>query len=567
MKKIFLTTIIGLVLMATPALAQKSISLSTYYPAPTGNYDNIETNSLNASTLQVENATVTGTLTVTGTSSTSNIEAPTIKATSSLEGPNFISNSGRTTVLTPLFTRYVYVGGDGNARLFTRHVQGKESTSTGVDDLFLQYNTNKDVNIGGGAGIVSNLRLFNGNIRIGGYNNELKVDFNSTATTHSSLRWAGLQLGSSGENRIIAGRNGTGGQLAFYVNNTNDATDHTVTPNGIRALLMNSDGNIYMGDNNAERRLDINGGYNGSDLLRLTRRTGTGSVLGRMNFNVHNSDPTLTFDDSDNEWSIGVDDSHNSFVIAKGARVGSDKVLSVSTSNRVGINVESPGFALDVMGPAGTQPAILRSPHGYVRIGAGNDSFIHFYTDRPRYYFDKEVQVNSGNIGSYDEDLSLRTRGATRMTIQHPSGYVGINTLNPQFHLDVNGSTHVRGDLRVSGDIKTDLKLVDDHDVYAHAFYYTSDATLKDNVTPIANALDKVQAINGVTFNWKKDGSKDTGLIAQNVERVLPELVNTNEDGIKSVKYGNMVALLVEAIKEQQTQINALKAEIEMLKK
>jgi len=96
-----------------------------------------------------------------------------------------------------------------------------------------------------------------------------------------------------------------------------------------------------------------------------------------------------------------------------------------------------------------------------------------------------------------------------------------------------------------------------------------SDITLKENIELIPNALDKLQSLRGITYD-RTDLDSDkrhTGVIAQEVEEVLPEAVETNEDGIKSVAYGNMVGLLIEAIKEQQSQINNLKEQIEDLKK
>ena len=69
-------------------------------------------------------------------------------------------------------------------------------------------------------------------------------------------------------------------------------------------------------------------------------------------------------------------------------------------------------------------------------------------------------------------------------------------------------------------------------------------------------------SMRGVSFDWIDSGNSEIGVIAQEVEEVLPELVNTNDEGIKSVKYGNIVAVLIEAIKEQQEQINELKAQL-----
>jgi len=95
-----------------------------------------------------------------------------------------------------------------------------------------------------------------------------------------------------------------------------------------------------------------------------------------------------------------------------------------------------------------------------------------------------------------------------------------------------------------------------------------SDRRLKDNITLIANPIYKVQQLNGVTFtrNDLKDNSTHTGLIAQDVEKVLPEAVKELNDGTKTVAYGNTVGLLVEAIKEQQKQIEELKNDIIKLK-
>ena len=93
-----------------------------------------------------------------------------------------------------------------------------------------------------------------------------------------------------------------------------------------------------------------------------------------------------------------------------------------------------------------------------------------------------------------------------------------------------------------------------------------SDARLKTDIVKIENALDKVQQLNGYTYTRTDTGSKQTGVIAQEVMKVLPEVVMGSEDTHYSVAYGNMVGLLIESIKEQQGQINELKLTIEQLK-
>ncbi len=94
-----------------------------------------------------------------------------------------------------------------------------------------------------------------------------------------------------------------------------------------------------------------------------------------------------------------------------------------------------------------------------------------------------------------------------------------------------------------------------------------SDVSLKQNIQTIPNALEKVLQLNGVSFQWKESGKPGIGLVAQDVEKVFPEVVSTNQtSGLKSLEYGNLVGPLVEAIKEQQKQIEELKNEVEKLK-
>ena len=96
--------------------------------------------------------------------------------------------------------------------------------------------------------------------------------------------------------------------------------------------------------------------------------------------------------------------------------------------------------------------------------------------------------------------------------------------------------------------------------------YSTSDRKYKDNIANIANPLDKVAQINGVSFDWNDKQStftgRDVGVIAQEVEAVLPEVVTTRDDGTKAVKYDKMVALLIECVKELKAEIEELKSKV-----
>jgi len=108
-------------------------------------------------------------------------------------------------------------------------------------------------------------------------------------------------------------------------------------------------------------------------------------------------------------------------------------------------------------------------------------------------------------------------------------------------------------------------------DITAFSTSLSSDIKLKDNVVVVNGALEKVSQLNGVTFDWKKNGKSSAGVIAQNVEEVMPELVSEatglNEtEAHKVVDYNGLSALFIEAIKELKDQNELLRAEIEELK-
>jgi hypothetical protein len=90
----------------------------------------------------------------------------------------------------------------------------------------------------------------------------------------------------------------------------------------------------------------------------------------------------------------------------------------------------------------------------------------------------------------------------------------------------------------------------------------SSDERLKTNIRQIENALDKVMKLRGVLFTKLADGVDSTGLVAQEILDVLPEAVKLNDNGFYSVAYGNMVGLLIEAIKELKLQIDEIKKKL-----
>ncbi len=109
-----------------------------------------------------------------------------------------------------------------------------------------------------------------------------------------------------------------------------------------------------------------------------------------------------------------------------------------------------------------------------------------------------------------------------------------------------------------------------DGDTYtAGEYFYTSDLTSKSNIQSIDSSIEKLSSIQGISFQWDEekvakgsDTRRHMGVIAQEVETVFPELVREDFDGKKAVNYSGLIPVLLEAIKEQQSQIESLEQRI-----
>mgnify|MGYP001187930259 CR=1 FL=1 len=99
--------------------------------------------------------------------------------------------------------------------------------------------------------------------------------------------------------------------------------------------------------------------------------------------------------------------------------------------------------------------------------------------------------------------------------------------------------------------------------VKAHSMVTYSDETLKTNIQPLESALETVNKLQGVSYDWKSDGSHDLGFIAQDVNKVVPQIVYGTDDGDLGLDYSKLTSILVEAVKEQQAQINDLKSKLD----
>ena len=204
---------------------------------------------------------------------------------------------------------------------------------------------------------------------------------------------------------------------------------------------------------------------------------------------------------------------------------------------------------------AGNQNEITINTTG-VRLGDSGNGYFQPVTGSYG-----SVQIDQGAHNSY-EGYSI----GGRVVFMHNNGVASglYNDVNNHwmFYGELNGRTgmYYQGSQKIettSTGASITGNLTASGDVTAY-----SDIRLKENVETIDNALAKVKSLRGVTYT--KDGKNGLGVIAQEVEEVLPEVVTTNDDEMetKSVAYGNIVGLLIEAIKEQQKEIDELKSKL-----
>jgi hypothetical protein len=190
-------------------------------------------------------------------------------------------------------------------------------------------------------------------------------------------------------------------------------------------------------------------------------------------------------------------------------------------------------------------------------------------------YLSKEINFNKAPIcwaglEVYPGNGATSNLYGTLNVIKNPDEPT-IPNINTDGNLKVNLNATINKKLTVNGDTKLNKKLIlagcgdvkkriDRADRLP-----SSDKNLKTNITPIENALDKVLSLEGVEFDFISGVNcgylkkHQIGLIAQDVKKVIPEVVGKNNDGTLGVSYQHLVAVLVEAIKEQQKEIEELK--------
>jgi hypothetical protein len=218
----------------------------------------------------------------------------------------------------------------------------------------------------------------------------------------------------------------------------------------------------------------------------------------------------------------------------------------INSSGLVGIGNTAPISTLTVGNATGTIP-------GEITLYPTTGSFEGGQINIKKSLVGSTVDWIIDQYGTSASEARLRIFNTTEANgiIIKENGFIGMGTSNPTVRLQVAG------------------------DIIANSIAGSSDTRFKTNILPIESPLQKVLKLRGVTFDWKTkefpsrmfSENRALGFIAQEVEQVIPEVVQTENstEGFKSVQYDKVVALLVEAIKEQQKQIEQLQQKVKEL--
>ena len=241
-----------------------------------------------------------------------------------------------------------------------------------------------------------------------------------------------------------------------------------------------------------------------------------------------------------------------------------------ATTSIVGISTT--GF---VFNPSTTRMGIGTDlPESALEINVGTAVSAFDIQGSEGQLFSVTNNLTSGSIFSVNDvsgipSIDVDADGTIQLAPFGATEFVGVGTTNPTAKLEVNGTLktvnlNVTGISTLQSFQTTDSGVTVTGDinvtgvVTATDFDSASDIRLKTNVRVIDDPLDKVLQINGVSFNWIENNKPSMGVIAQELEVVIPELVKGNDTTTRSVNYNGLIGLLIEVVKDQQTQINSL---------
>lgn len=275
--------------------------------------------------------------------------------------------------------------------------------------------------------------------------------------------------------------------------------------------------------------------------------------------------------------SIDMDDlriqkANNEFVL----KTSSNNDLIGVKGKRLTLETHDDADALTISGSNFTEsdqtPFSYRvNSNGLLLIGSG-----HTTTGRITINDNTEYPVLVTNQKSLNQNnFVMQYNGETR-SVFDARGNLGIGVSNVETSLYVNGNTkliyvsteenpalYVEGTSVFTSNVYARQNVEIDQDIIIHGnTIQDSDIRIKNDLRPIENALDKIQRLTGYTYNKYKQQQRETGLVAQEVQQVLPEAVYEQEDGILGLAYGNLMGLIVEGIKELHQQLQEIKSKL-----
>ena len=299
-----------------------------------------------------------------------------------------------------------------------------------------------------------------------------------------------------------------------------------------------------------------------SNVIRLSLEASDGDVYGSV-YGTHGNE--IGFLDDDGSWAYRhqTDNLHEWRInnSPKLTLTSSELKLDCGTSSTLSVKCDDDGRAL-IRANGDNQGT------GAIEVGQSDT-----YGGGISYNGDGTPSFVSGETADYITFYRLSAGTRTEViSYAHNSNSVYFNgdlhVPNKIFHSgDTNTYTefHASDQWRVvvGGSERLEVKNSSPHVLVSGDLNSTSDERLKKNIKPIDNALADICQLEGVTFDWKDSGTQGQGFIAQQVEPIIPDVVNTDEEtGMKSVNYVGLIGHLVEAIKEQQVQIDGLKAQL-----
>lgn len=262
-------------------------------------------------------------------------------------------------------------------------------------------------------------------------------------------------------------------------------------------------------------------------------------------------------------------------LLTAGLVFAQDTTLTITNTGKVGIGTTSPTELFHIRNNGDRRPLFVEN--------ASNFGAFISSSGNPGYTLDIQ---NTGTGGGLRIDVANHSNPSTALDV-YMSGNAGnaakfqlANPSNSNPAIEVyTGGLGNAGYFQISNNSSSAAALVARTSGSGYAGYFygnvcatgnigsCSDMRYKKQITPLMHSLKKVQLLNGISYQWRTDEfpeksfkkGNQIGLIAQDVEKVYPEVVLTDKDGYKSVDYSKLVAVLIEAVKEQQKQIDELR--------